>query len=143
MAPRRSQRVKNKPKVRSELNELRLDKWLWAARIFKTRALAVEAINGGKVHLNNVRVKPSRMVHIGDELDVTRGVDRYQLTIEGLNDKRRPAKEAQLLYTESEESIKKREADIEMRKIQNASMVRPERKPNKKQRRRIIKFKGH
>jgi len=103
----------------------------------------VEAINGGKVHLNNVRVKPSRMVHIGDELDVTRGVDRYQLTIEGLNDKRRPAKEAQLLYTESEESIKKREADIEMRKIQNASMVRPERKPNKKQRRRIIKFKGH
>ncbi len=143
MAPRRSQRVKNKPKVRSELNELRLDKWLWAARIFKTRALAVEAINGGKVHLNNVRVKPSRMVHIGDELGVTRGVDRYQLTIEGLNDKRRPAKEAQLLYTESEESIKKREADIEMRKIQNASMVRPERKPNKKQRRRIIKFKGH
>ncbi len=142
MAPRRSQRVKSQTKTKVDLSALRLDKWLWAARIFKTRAFAVEAINGGKVHLNDTRVKPSRMVHIGDELDVTRGVDRYHMTIEGLNDKRRPAKEAQLLYTESEESIQKREDAQAMRKIQNASMVRPDRKPNKKERRRIIKFKG-
>ena len=140
MAANRRNKLKSKEKP--ELTELRLDKWLWAARLFKTRAMAVEAINGGKVHLNDVRVKPSRMVHIGDELDVTRGVDRYHMTIEGLNDKRRPAKEAQLLYTESEESIKKREDQQEMRKIQNASVVRPDRRPNKKDRRRIIKFKG-
>ena len=142
MAPRRSQRVKSQSKTNAELTELRLDKWLWAARIFKTRALAVEAINGGKVHLNDTRVKPSRVVHIGDELDVTRGTERYHLTIEGINNKRRPAKEAQLLYTESAESIQKREDEKAMRKIQNASMVRPDRKPNKKERRRIIKFKG-
>jgi len=143
MAPRRSQRVKSQLKNKADLTELRLDKWLWAARIFKTRALAVEAINGGKVHLNDTRVKPSRVVHVGDELDVTRGVERYHLSIKGLNDKRRPAKEAQLLYRESDESIQKREEEQAMRKIQNASMVRPERKPNKQQRRRIIKFKGH
>ena len=136
-------RRKRKAKIKAELTELRLDKWLWAARFFKTRAIAVEAIKGGKVHLNNTRVKPSRLVHIGDQIDVTRGVDRYHCVIEGLNDKRRPAKEAQLLYVESEESRQKREEELVMRKIQNASVVRPDRKPNKKQRRRIIQFKGH
>ncbi len=136
-------RRKRKAKIKAELTELRLDKWLWAARFFKTRAIAVEAIKGGKVHLNNTRVKPSRLVHIGDQIDVTRGVDRYHCVIEGLNDKRRPAKEAQLLYVESEESRQKREEEQVMRKMQNASIVRPDRKPNKKQRRRIIQFKGH
>ncbi len=136
-------RKKRKPKIKVELTELRLDKWLWAARIFKTRAIAVEAINGGKVHLNEVRVKPSKLVHIGDTLNFTRGVDRYHCVIEGLNDKRRPAKEAQLLYSESEESIQKRKDEQALRKMQNASIIRPDKKPNKKQRRRIIQFKGH
>lgn len=140
MAANRRNKLKSKEKP--ALTELRLDKWLWAARIFKTRAMAVEAINGGKVHLNEVRIKPSRTVHVGDELAVTRGVDRYHLTIEGINDKRRPAKEAQLLYNESEDSIKKREDQQALRKIQNASVVRPDRKPSKKDRRRIIQFKG-
>jgi ribosome-associated heat shock protein Hsp15 len=142
MATNRRKR-KAKAKIKPELTELRLDKWLWAARVFKTRAIAVEAINGGKVHLNGARVKPSRMVHIGDSLDFTRGIDRYHYIIEGLNNKRRPAKEAQLLYFESTESIQKRLDQQEMRKIQNASIVRPDKKPNKKQRRRIIQFKGH
>ena len=141
MAANRRKR-KAQSKIKPELTELRLDKWLWAARIFKTRAIAVEAINGGKVHLNDTRVKPSRLVHIGDKLDFTRGIDRYHCIIEGLNDKRRPAKEAQLLYSESAESIQKREEQQEMRKIQNASIVRPDKRPNKKQRRRIIQFKG-
>jgi ribosome-associated heat shock protein Hsp15 len=135
---KRKEQTRNKP----ELTELRLDKWLWAARIFKTRAIAVDAVNGGKVHLNDLRVKPSRLVHIGDVLDFTRGVDRYHYVIEGLNDKRRPAKEAQLLYAESEENIQKREAEQAIRKIQNASIVHPDKRPNKKQRRRIIQFKG-
>ncbi len=142
MATNRRKR-KAQAKIKPELTELRLDKWLWAARFFKTRAIAVEAINGGKVHLNNMRVKPSRLVHIGDQIKVTRGVDRYDCVIEGLNDKRRPAKEAQLLYLESEESLQKREDEQAMRKIQNASIARPDKKPNKKQRRRIIQFKGH
>jgi ribosome-associated heat shock protein Hsp15 len=141
MATNRRKR-KAKAKSKPELTELRLDKWLWSARIFKTRAIAVDAINGGKVHLNEVRVKPSRLVHIGDVLNFTRGVDRYHYIIEGLNDKRRPAKEAQLLYTESPENIQKREDDQAMRKIQNASIVHPDKRPNKKQRRRIIQFKG-
>lgn len=136
-------RRKRKAQSKIKITELRLDKWLWAARVFKTRAIAVEAINGGKVHLNDARVKPSRMVHIGDKLDFTRGTDRYHCVIEGLNDKRRPAKEAQLLYAESAESIQTREDDQEMRKIQNASIIKPDKKPNKKQRRRIIQFKGH
>lgn len=141
MATNRKKR-KAQAKSKPELTELRLDKWLWAARIFKTRAIAVDAINGGKVHLNEVRVKPSRLVHIGDVLNFTRGVDRYHYVIEGLNDKRRPAKEAQLLYTEFPESIQKREEDQAIRKIQNASSVYPDKRPNKKQRRRIIQFKG-
>jgi ribosome-associated heat shock protein Hsp15 len=141
MANKRKKR-KLAAKVKPELSELRLDKWLWAARIFKTRSIAVDAVNGGKVHLNETRVKPSRLVHIGDQIDFTRGVDRYHCVIEGLNDKRRPAKEAQLLYSESTESIQAREHQQEMRKIQNASVARPEKRPNKKQRRRIIQFKG-
>lgn len=142
MAANRKKR-KAQSKIKPELTELRLDKWLWAARFFKTRAIAVEAINGGKVHLNSARTKPSRLVHIGDQLDITRGIERYHCLIEGLNDKRRPAKEAQLLYLESEGSIQKREDDQAMRKIQNANTPRPDKKPNKKQRRRIIQFKGH
>jgi ribosome-associated heat shock protein Hsp15 len=134
---------KAQAKIKPALSELRLDKWLWAARLFKTRAIAVEAINGGKVHLNDARVKPSRLVHIGDAIHFTRGVDRYHCVIEGLNDKRRPAKEAQLLYSESSESIQKREDEQEMRKIQNASVAHPDKRPNKQQRRQIIQFKGH
>ncbi|MCK5901598.1 MAG: RNA-binding protein [Cocleimonas sp.] len=137
-----NRRKKQKPNIKPELTELRLDKWLWAARIFKTRTVAVEAINGGKVHLNGIRIKPSRTVHIGDQLNVTRGVDRYHITIQGINDKRRPAKEAQLLYIETEESIQKREQQHAMRKIQNASRIRSDKKPNKQQRRKIIRFKS-
>lgn len=142
MAANRKKR-KAHAKIKPALTDVRLDKWLWAARLFKTRAIAVDAINGGKVHLNEARVKPSRLVHIGDTIHFTRGVDRYQCVIEGLNDKRRPAKEAQLLYLESSESIQKREEEQAIRNIQNASVIHPDKCPNKKQRRRIIQFKGH
>lgn len=142
MAANRKKR-KAHAKIKPALTDVRLDKWLWAARLFKTRAIAVDAINGGKVHLNEARVKPSRLVHIGDTIHFTRGVDRYQCVIEGLNDKRRPAKEAQLLYLESSESIQKREEEQAIRNLQNASVIHPDKRPNKKQRRRIIQFKGH
>ena len=125
-----------------ELTELRLDKWLWAARFFKTRAMAVEAISGGKVHLNGVRVKPSRVVREDDELNITRGMERYHVFVKGLNDKRRPAKEAVLLYEETEESIALREAQQELNRLQAANIKHPTHKPNKRERRLMDRFRG-
>jgi len=124
----------------TELEVLRLDKWLWAARFFKTRALAVTAIKGGKVHLNGKRIKPSRVVNINDLLEITRGNVAFIVNVTGLNDKRRPAKEAQLLYEETEESKKEREAIAERRRLE-ARSVKYERRPDKKQRRKIHQFK--
>lgn len=125
---------------RLALKKIRLDKWLWAARFFKTRALASEAITGGKVHVNQQRVKPARNVSEGDELDITRDTEVFQVTIMGVNDKRRPAKEAQLLYEESEESQERRKNDRELKRLQNAGF-KTDSKPDKKQRRQMRRFK--
>ncbi len=122
---------------------VRLDKWLWASRFFKTRKDAVEAVNGGKVHLNGMRVKPSRNVNIHDKLDITRNNEKYHITVVGLNDKRRPAKEAQQLYDESESSIKARETEREIRRLNNASFSKPDKKPNKKERRQMDKWRDY
>lgn len=121
------------------LSALRLDKWLWAARFFKTRPLAVEAINGGHVHVNDERVKPSRAVRPGDVLRIRKGVDTWKVTVLGLNDKRRPAKEAVLLYQEDEHQREEREQQIEMRKLHGVNV--PVRKPDKRERRKIEEFK--
>lgn len=129
-------------KLKQPFESVRLDKWLWAARFFKTRKMATEAINGGKVHINNARVKPSRAVKMGDKLDITRENYRYHISIQGLNDKRRPAKEAQLLYEESEESINAREQERELRKMNSASVHQSDKKPNKKERRQMDKWRG-
>jgi ribosome-associated heat shock protein Hsp15 len=123
-----------------ELERLRLDKWLWAARFFKTRALAVEAIKGGKVHVNSQRVKPARAVQCGDQLDITRSQIHFTVDIMGLNDKRRPAKEAQLLYAETEESQQKRQAVAELHRLEKNTQCYDKR-PDKKQRRQIHRFK--
>ena len=124
------------------MDSIRLDKWLWASRFFKTRKNAVEAISGGKVHLNGVRIKPSRTIKVGDELDITRENFRYHIEVLGLNDKRRPAKEAQLLYQESEKSIAAREQEREMRRLNSASVHQSDKKPNKKERRQIDKWRN-
>ena len=129
-------------KLKQTLESVRLDKWLWAARFFKTRKMATEAINGGKVHLNSARVKPSRAVKVGDKLDITRENYRYHVSVQGLNDKRRPAKEAQLLYEESAESISSREQEQELRKMNSASVHQSDKKPNKKERRQMDKWRG-
>ncbi len=123
-----------------EHDKVRLDKWLWAARFFKTRSLATEAINGGHVHLNGQRPKPSRTVAPGDELTIRRGQDEYRITVRELSDKRGPAKVAQQLYEESEQSRAERERRAEQRRLQAAAEPRPARRPDKKGRRQIIRF---
>lgn len=121
-------------------DKVRLDKWLWAARFFKTRALATEAINGGHIHLNGHRPKPSRTIVPGDELTIRRGQDEYRITVRELSEKRGPAKVAQQLYEESEQSRAEREGRAEQRRLQAAAEPRPARRPDKKGRRQIIRF---
>jgi ribosome-associated heat shock protein Hsp15 len=126
----------------AHVETIRLDKWLWAARFFKSRKLATEAISGGKIHLNKTRVKPSRNIKIGDQLDISRDNYKYHIEVVGLNDKRRPSKEAQLLYQESEQSIRSREQEREIRKLSSASVHQSDSRPNKKERRQINKWRG-
>ena len=118
----------------------RLDKWLWAARFYKTRALAVEAINGGKVHLNQQRVKPGRNIHPGDTLTISRAPYQYHITIIALATRRGPAPEAQQLYQESDDSIAQRE--LMRHQIKNQLLGAPitHSRPNKRERRHIIQF---
>jgi ribosome-associated heat shock protein Hsp15 len=124
----------------SPLNELRVDKWLWAARFFKTRAAAVEAVNGGKVQVNGQRVKPAKPLRRGDRLNIRRGYDDYVVLVEGLNTQRRPAAEAALLYTESVESARARLALARERTAGLAGRPQQGRRPNKKERRQITRF---
>ena len=86
------------------MNAVRIDKWLWAARFFKTRSLATDAVEGGKVQLNGLRVKPAKDVKLGDRVEVTIGDMRWELIVEGLSEKRGPAPEARKLYRETEAS---------------------------------------
>lgn len=122
-------------------NSIRLDKWLWAARFFKTRRLATEAVAGGRVHLNSQRIKPAKIVAVGDRLTIQRGSTKFEVVVQAINDKRRPAPEAQLLYKETEESMQQREQLREMQRLASQSMHQSERRPNKKQRSQIIRFK--
>lgn len=126
----------------SGIEKIRIDKWLWAARFFKTRATAATAVNGGKVHVNGQRVKSSRPILIGDRLDITRGQVQSVVDIIELSDKRGPAKLAQNLYQETLESIELREIKSQQRKLLNASMPHSQGKPDKHQRREIRKVSG-
>jgi len=119
---------------------VRLDKWLWAARFYKTRAQAVEAINGGHVHLNGVRVKPARSVQCGDELVVRKSGMEFVVTVRALSEQRGPAPVAQQLYLESEDSRARRESLAEERRLAAAAGVLPARRPDKRGRRQIIRF---
>lgn len=119
---------------------IRLDKWLWAARFFKTRALASQAVNGGKVHVNGHRGKPAHSVVIGDALIITIGTMQFHVAVLATSKFRRPASEARLLYAESAESIAAREEQREMKKMMNAGFSAPAQKPGKRDRRKIRSF---
>lgn len=122
--------------------KVRLDKWLWAARFFKTRAIASKAVTAGRVHLDRQRVKPSRPVQVDDCYEISRGQDRLEIIVLKLSERRGSATIAQTLYQETGASIQRREHEVEQRKL--AAMQRPlsERRPNKQERRRIRQFTG-
>ncbi len=127
----------------TELDNLRLDKWLWVARFYKTRKLAADAIAGGKVHLNQQRTKPGKEVKIAALLTISKDNFRWDITIIGLSAQRRSAKEAILLYEESPESFEKRQQQILFQRTQRElfDFSGHDHKPNKKQRRLIHQFK--
>ena len=122
--------------------KVRLDKWLWAARFFKTRSLAKAAIDGGKVHLERQRVKVSKEIAVGDTLQILQGWDEKVVTVLQLSDQRRSAAEAQLLYRETADSVARREEAALARKAAGGMIDRPAQRPNKQQRRQIHRFKN-
>lgn len=118
---------------------VRLDKWLWAARFFKTRSLAHEAIEGGKVYVDNLRAKPSRAVSVGDNVLVTTPRGRYEIIVEGVSAQRGSASVAAKLYRETDESKRRREELSEMHKL--ARNAAPSERPNSQDRRLLRRIK--
>jgi len=121
---------------------IRLDKWLWAARFFKTRSIAREAVSGGKVHLNGNRAKPGRTLNIGDELRIQRGTEEFTITVVELTGARGPAASARTLYAESEDNRLKREKLAEEHKLAREQDASRERRPDKRQRRDLVRFRN-
>ena len=124
------------------LTRLRLDKWLWAARFFKTRGLAADAIDGGKVKLNGHTAKPAKEVKPGDVLDLTLGHAQWTVVVRALNEYRRPAPEAQQLYEETPESLQRRRIDAEERALAPNPGADIRGRPTKRDRRKIQRFFG-
>lgn len=127
--------------INSEVIKLRVDKWCWMTRFFKTRKLATEAISGGKVHINGQRVKPSHNVKIGDELDITRGTEQWIVQVQAIPIRRGPAKEAQLMFTETQEGQKRRLEHAADNRAVRVARPREEIKPDKHQRKRLRQLK--
>ena len=124
------------------MSGIRIDKWLWAARFFKTRSLATDAVSGGKVRLNEAPTKPSRDVKPGDRLEISNGDTRWQVVVLALSDKRGPAPEARLLYEETAASIAEREAEQQRRQLALEPAAEIHGRPTKRDRRQIDRF-GH
>lgn len=122
--------------------QVRIDKWLWAARFYKTRSLATDAVEGGRVHVNSQRVKPSYRVKIDDCISIKKSNQRQDVIVLALSDKRTAASIAQTLYCETDASIEQRELDRVQRKILNQSLPQYDSKPNKHARRKIRNLKG-
>lgn len=123
------------------LTKVRIDKWLWAARFFKTRSLAKHAIEGGKVHIDGQRVKASKDLTVGLTLQIRQGFDEREVIVIGLSEQRRGAPEAALLYQETPASLARRELTTQQRKLASALQPVSDSRPTKKQRRQIHQFK--
>ncbi|OYD24376.1 ribosome-associated heat shock protein Hsp15 [Oceanimonas baumannii] len=120
---------------------VRLDKWLWAARFYKTRSLARDMIDGGKVHYNGQRTKPGKPVETGAIIKLRQGHDEREVVVLTLSDKRGKAEVAQQLYRETPDSIEQRERNAQARKLNSQFAPSPERRPDKKERRTLLKIK--
>ncbi|WP_454010115.1 ribosome-associated heat shock protein Hsp15 [Aeromonas sp. Marseille-Q7275] len=123
--------------------QVRLDKWLWAARFYKTRSLARDQIDGGKVHYNGQRSKPGKAVEIGALVRFWQGQDEREVRVLEVSEQRKSAPLAQLLYEETEESLKKRAQNSEARRFNSQFAPSPERRPDKQERRQLIKVKQY
>ena len=121
---------------------VRIDKWLWAARFFKTRSLATDANDSGKVKLGGERIKPARPVHIDDELTIDNGSDIWDVTVLGLSDQRAAAPIARTLYAESAASVARREQEAERRKLFREPGADYKGRPTKQDRRALSKVRG-
>jgi ribosome-associated heat shock protein Hsp15 len=121
-------------------DSVRIDKWLWAARFFKTRSMATDAVDGGKVRLNGERVKPARGVKTGDLLEIDNGSTEWEVVVDGLSDTRGSASVAQTLYTETERSIAERQKKAEQRKLFREPGEAIKGRPTKRDRRQIDKL---
>ena len=123
------------------MDRIRVDKWLWAARFFKTRSIAKTAIEGGKVHLDGQRVKVSREISVGETLVIKQGWDEKEVVVLGLSAQRGPAPVAHELYEETAASIEKREREAQARKAAGGAVARPTQKPGKHQRKALEKLR--
>lgn len=123
------------------MERLRVDKWLWAARFYKTRSIAKAAIEGGKVHLDGQRVKVSREITLGERLTIKQGWDEKEIVVNAISDKRGPAPIAQTLYEETPESIERREREAQARRAAGGATARPTQKPGKHERRALEKLR--
>lgn len=128
--------------METETGKVRLDKWLWAARFFKTRTLAAEAISGGKVHISGNRAKPAHGVNVGDEIHIRKGPYEFIIIVKGLSTRRGAAQTAAMLYEETTASRAARELLAEQQRLSALSNSPTDKRPNKKQRRQIIRFTG-
>nr|VFK12679.1 MAG: heat shock protein Hsp15 [Candidatus Kentron sp. LFY] len=120
----------------------RLDKWLWAARFFKTRNLAAEAISGGKVHVGEQRVKPAKLVRPGVKIRIRRAHMEWEVVLQGISKQRRSPSEAALLYRETSESLANRETEARRRRVEKTEYVRGMGRPTKRDRRRLSDLMG-
>ncbi len=125
----------------SDTDRLRIDKWLWAARFYKTRSLATEAVSGGRVHVARERVKASRAIKPGDRITISRGASLMEVVVTGISERRGSAAEAATLYEETAESVARREREAAQRRLARQAVVAPARRPDKKERRQLARIR--